>query len=234
MSTKSKSSLAVALLIVLAAIGIAVFQGNNDDQETVSNQESTSESTQATSDVSLTVEEDPATSTSAPAPGTSPEDPVDNVLTPLQGTQTGTAQLLLTSLNFPTATMTTEGDTFVLEASGLSLSLLGNQALQVNEVYPLVEVTASGAADIETNGVRLEVTSLVPNFYLEAEDGTRTPIDETTQTELVTALAGAGIAIPEVSETTPASLPVTVTDEAGSLQVTTTSDADFFARFQTN
>ena len=211
-------------------------QNEDRDAETLPETSQTADQAETETDVSLTIEEDPATSGIAPAPGTSPDDRGETVLTPLLGAQSGSAQLLLPTLSFPEATMTTNpDDTFELEASGLSLALLGEQSLQVDGQYPLVEVSAAGGADITSaTSVDLIVTSLTPNFYLEAEDGTRTDVDPAAQEQITQTLAASGIVIPEVSETSPATLPVSITESAQGVAVATLPEADFFASFRTN
>ena len=238
MKQKTLSILAAIIVVGLLVIGFFVWQ-NTEDKDTTSNTEDTSQTTdkaETETDVSLTISEDPATSTSEPAPGTSPDDRPENVLTPILGAQTGSAQLLLPSLRFPEATMTTNpDDTFTLEASGLSLAALGNQELQIDGQYPSVEVFAAGGADITgESSVDLVVTSLTPNFYLESADGTRTDIDPAVQQQMVATLATAGIVIPEVSETEPATLPVSITPSTAGFEVQTLPEADFFALFATN
>lgn len=178
----------------------------------------------------------PDISTSAPAPGTTPENRPENVLTPLVGTQNGTGVFSASELSFPEVTFQLEeSDLFSFTAAGLDLATLDNQNLQLNGEFPLLEITGAGGADITgEESVTLEITSLTPTFYLLTEEGFREEVAAPAQEQLRAALNSAGFTIPEASETNAVSIPVTVTETETGVLVKNTPDTELEFEFNLN
>ena len=236
---KRTSSPIVPIIIALLTLLIlgGVFWYSTQEQQGTSNSSDSSQVSdrdETQTDVSLTIDEDPATSGIAPAPGITPGDNPENVLTPLLGTQTGTAQFLTSSLEFPEAGMTVNpDDTFVLEVSGLDLATLNNPDLAVEDTYPVLAVSTFGAADVVgAQEVELNIYGLTPSLSLISPEGERSELDPVTQAQILDALATEGVVLPEVSQTNPAILPVTVTTDTESAEVASTSESELFLLFR--
>ena len=233
MNKKLLALLAAIIILILAVVGLS--QAGDDDKDKDDKKETetsmSTEESSADTEASLTISENDAVED---------EDTTSSEGTPLAalvGEQSGTATLLLSSLNFPEATMTTDASgMFTLDASGLNLELLGNPELQIEDQYPVVQVVANGMAKPSEDGsVTFEVTSLTPSFYLTSPDGSRVDLERAVQQQIAAGLTSAGIEIPEVSDAAPANLPVTITpNENGTVVVETTPDADFLARFESS
>ena len=176
---------------------------------------------------------DSTTSTSAPAPGTTPEDRPENVLTPLRGTQTGTVIIFEDEVVFPESILQVEeSDLFSFTAAGLDLATLDNQNLQLNGEFPFLEITGAGGADITgEESVTFEITSLTPNFYLLNEEGLREEISTPAQEQLRQVLESAGIIIPEANELDPVSVPVIITKTGAGTVVQSIPETNLKLRF---
>ena len=244
MNNKLLSLLSALIIIILGVWGFTSLMDSNNDEDD-KNDSSTSTSMVDTDDSD---DEDPLSSaidsvvdndvvdgtTDALDSATSSLDAA-SLLESLVGEKSGVSSLLLSTLTFPESVMTTNADqTFTLEAKGFDLAILGNESLAVEQgVYPLVRASVGGDIMATTGNVNLNVTSLTPSFYVLAPNGTETELEPEVQTQILAGLQAAGISIPEVTPTTPAVIPVSVTPSATGFVIESTSSSPFFARFET-
>lgn len=233
MNNKLLSLIAALIIIILAVWGFtAALDGGDDDKDDDKDDNTTSmvEDDDSEDDLNANLSEEPEVD--------SIDSSIDatSQIQALVGEKEGTASLLLSTLTFPESVMTTGADqTFTLESKGFDLAILGNESLAIEQgVYPLAQVAVEGEVMMTNGNVNLKVESLTPSFYVLSPNGSQTPLDGAIQSQIVEGLAAAGIAIPEVSPASPVLIPVEITPDAdGGFMITSTSDAPFFANFNT-
>jgi hypothetical protein len=148
------------------------------------------------------------------------------------GTYTGQAQVLTAAFLFPDSTFTyNSNNTFSMKASGLSLSLLGNPALQVQGQYPIVEVEISGTMAAKDDGsVEIKAESIKPAFKAVLA-GQTTNIDETESKRLLVALTNLGVIIPTPTKENPTKVDAVI-DTKSALDIKSVPTSPVFVAFK--
>lgn len=226
MSKNVLSTLAALLVIILGVWGIVAVLENNDDDSS-----SSSDDTSISADDENDDMDDQESDEDSDEDGEVSEAPQ---ITDLLGVKEGNASLLLSSLMFPDATMTTNEDlSFTLEAGGLSLALLGNPDLAIDGNYPMVMVDAGGTVEVAPTNPVLNVTTLTPSFFVSGPEGEEINLTAEQTEGIVAGLASAGIVIPEITPDAPAQIPVELSANSdGNPVLTSTADAPLYARFE--
>jgi hypothetical protein len=191
-------------LLVLVAVIFFFLNSNKEDSDSKSSNSSSSISNS---------ENEPA--------------PSELTFSALEGQYRGLGSLLTTSLAFPRVNLQfSDSDQAKLEASGLSLSLLGNPELQVNGVYPTTTVTGQADATItEDQNLILNIKTLEVSFLIDGQD-----VDAPNTTRLIGLLGQSGIVIPEISEANPTSIEAQITLEDDKLNIVSGLESELFLR----
>ena len=211
-----KVILAVGLGLIVVVSAIIFYVNQNSNQSKSNNEES------------KITEEKLAEKTTVIEPA---KTPAENLSVVKNTKYTGTSlQILTSALSFPNSVLTfSDEDNFSLNASGLSLSLLGNSALSVQGQYPIVEINASGKYIVSQDKSSIDLKVSVLNFIFNVN---AKPVDEATSQLILTEVAKSGIILPVVSQSSPVVVNVNIQiNSEPALTVKSTTNSVYYLSF---
>ncbi len=152
-------------------------------------------------------------------------------ITKAVGSYSGTGTILTSSLVFPKTTFTLTADSkFVLDAKGLDLALLNDEALKVQGQFPVAGVKVNGTALPKADGtVDMRATAVSPMFTVGGQ-----VLPESATPQILEGLKKYGIILPVVSETQPLIVATEVEKQDTKLVINNLPDSNFVVKFSGN
>lgn len=217
--SKNNLNIFISLFVIIIIVGIVIFViTNNKDNDSASMSNSTTTSNTKNSQDELNTKKSTV-----------------NSIADIAGQYKGKASLITQSLVFPISILKVDSAGMItLNSKGLNLAVLANPALQVNNVYPSVNLALLGKATLlDAKTLNISIESIAPSLVID-NNGVETAVDTETSFKLFQAISAAGITIPQATVEQPILLSnnLDYSTNTNTIKISTLPNQPVFALFE--
>lgn len=200
---KIRNIILVAILIALAVIALLIVNTRDNDDDSSS------------SDIIVLIQD---------------EDGNDIIELNEEENFEGVFSAFSRSLIFPDSTIEIEDGMVTIDANGFNVAFLGNDALKVNDTYPVFDLSLSGRSEPSDEGYTFSFTEIIPTMSIQ-EGETVTELNPTQTTELLAQMQSSQINIPTASPALPYKIRTVAIIKEDSVQIKNSEESSPFLNF---